>query len=194
LIEQLQAKLALTEGTTIDISGFKTQALEINEKLEAAQQEHYLKVYSIQKCYEVVDLSLKDIYVKEKEAHLARSNFQEVLILMQKANVPDFPLLSYSEQLRGEMALKVWETNVEEGKKFSREVKEACLEALLSLNKKLIEFEGSNISEALGKIEIEMNQQNSRKNKEETLEAIQGMIHIYLLKINKWLVNPSSQF
>jgi hypothetical protein len=55
-------------------------------------------------------------------------------------------------------------------------VKEACLEALSSLNKKLIEFEGNNISEALGKIEIEMNQQSSRKNKEATHEAIQEMI------------------
>jgi hypothetical protein len=47
---------------------------------------------------------------------------------------------------------------------------------------------------ALGKIEIEMNQQNSRKNKEETLAAIQGMSQIDILKINKWLVHPSSQF
>jgi hypothetical protein len=194
LIEQLQARLALTEGTTIDISAFKTQALEINEKLEVSQQDLYLKVDAIHKCYQAVDLSLKDIYVKEKEARSAWSKFQEVLILMQKANVPDFPLLSYSEQLRGEMALKVWETNLEEGKKYAREVKEACLEALSSLNKKMIEFEGSNISEALGKIEIEMNQQNSRKNKEETLTAIQGMSQIDLLKINKWLVHPSSQF
>jgi hypothetical protein len=194
LIEQLQARLDLTEGTSIDISTFKTQALEINEKLEAAQQDLYLKVDAIQKCYQAVDLSLKDIYVKEKEARSARSKFQEVLILMQKDNVPDFPLLSYSEQLRGEMALKVWETNLEERKRFSREVKEACLEALSSLNKRLIDFEGSNISEALGKIEIEMNQQNSRKSKEETLAAIQEMSQIDLLKINKWLVNPSSQF
>jgi hypothetical protein len=135
LIEQLQARLTLTEGTTIDISAFRTQASEINEKLEVSQQELYLKVDAIQKCYQAVDLSLKDIYVKEKEACSARSKFQEVLILMQKANAPDFPLLSYSEQVRGEMALKAWETNLGEGKKLSREVKEACLEALSSLNK-----------------------------------------------------------
>jgi len=73
-------------------------------------------------------------------------------------------------------------------------VKEAYLEALSSLNKRLIDFEGSNISKDLGKIEIEMNQKNSRKRKEETLEAIQEMSQIYLLKINKWLVDPSSQF
>jgi hypothetical protein len=54
------------------------------------------------------------------------------------------------------MALKVWETNLEEGKKLSRDVKEACLEALSSINKKFIEFKGSNILEELGQIEIEI--------------------------------------
>jgi hypothetical protein len=85
---------------------------------------------------------------------------------MQKVNALDFPLLSYSEQVKGEMALKAWETNMGEGKKLSREAKEACLDALSPLNKKLIEFEGNNILEAMGKIEIEMNQQSSRKEKE----------------------------
>jgi hypothetical protein len=55
LIEQLQARLDLTEGTLIDISTFQTQALEINEKLEVAQQDLYLKVDAIQKCYQAVE-------------------------------------------------------------------------------------------------------------------------------------------
>jgi predicted RNase H-like nuclease (RuvC/YqgF family) len=62
------------------------------------------------------------------------------------------------------------------------------------LDKRLIDFEGSSIVEALGKIDIEMNQHNSRKRREETLEDIQEMIQIDLLKINKWLVNLTSQF
>jgi hypothetical protein len=70
------------------------------------------------------------------------------------------------------MDLKVWETNLPERKILAREVKDAFLELLSSLDKKLIYFEGSNISEALGKIYIEMNQQNSRKSKEETLTSI----------------------
>jgi hypothetical protein len=73
-------------------------------------------------------------------------------------------------------------------------VKDACQEALSSLDKKLIDFEGSSIMEALGKIDIATNQHNSKKNKEETLAAIREMSQIDLLKINKWLVNPSSQF
>ena len=65
---------------------------------------------------------------------------------------------------------------------------------IVIIKQNMIEFEGITISKALGKIEIEMNQKNFRKNKEETLETIQGMSQIDLLKINKWLVHPSSQF
>jgi len=74
---------------------------------------------------------------------------------------------------------------MEEGKRLSRDVKEACLEALSSINKKLIEFKGTTISEALGQIDIEMNQQISRKNKEDTQATIQEMSQIDLLKINE---------
>jgi hypothetical protein len=90
----------------------------------------------------------------------------------QKDNIHDFPLLSPSEQIRGDMALKVWEINLAERKRLSREVKDTFQEALSSLDKRLIDFEGRGIAEALGKIDIEMNQHNSRKRKEETLVSI----------------------
>ena len=35
-IQHLQARLTLTENTTIDISAFKTQASEVNERLEVS--------------------------------------------------------------------------------------------------------------------------------------------------------------
>jgi hypothetical protein len=69
---------------------------------------------------------------------------------MKRANNLVFTLLSHYEQVRGEMDLKSWERNLEEDKKLSRDVKEPCIEALYSLNKKMIEFKGNNISEALG--------------------------------------------
>jgi hypothetical protein len=178
----LQDILDLVEGTSIDISSFQTQALEINKKLEMAQQDLFMKVDAIQKCYQAVYLSLKGIYEKEREARLARAKFQEAIILTQKDNVPDFPHLSPSEQIRGDMVLKVWETNLAESKRFDKEVKEACREALSSLGKNLIYFEGRNIMEALGEIDIEMNQKNSRKRKEETLAAIQKMSGLIFLK------------
>jgi hypothetical protein len=58
--------MTLIENTMIDILTFKGKASEVNGKLEFSQQELYLKVDAIQKCYQVVYLSLKDIYVKEK--------------------------------------------------------------------------------------------------------------------------------
>jgi hypothetical protein len=90
------------------------------------------------------------------------------------------------------MDLKVWETNLAKRKRLSKEVKDTFQEALSSLDKRLIDFMGSSITEDLGQIDIEMNQQKSRKSKEENLAAIQEMSQIDLLKINKWLVKPSS--
>ena len=75
LIENFQVVLDLTEGTSIDILDYQNQALEINEKLEIAQHDLFSKVDAIQKCYQIVELSLKNIYIKEKEALSARYKF-----------------------------------------------------------------------------------------------------------------------
>jgi hypothetical protein len=80
LIEQFQDKLFLMENTTIDNTTFKEEASEINEKLEVVQQDLYQKVDTIQKYYQTINNSLKSIYVKEKEASVARSKIQEFII------------------------------------------------------------------------------------------------------------------
>ena len=55
------------------------------------------------------------------------------------------------------MALKVWETNLQERKKLAREAKEACLNILSVVETKLVEFKGNDISETLEQIDIEKN-------------------------------------
>ena len=80
LIEQFQAKLALTENTTMHINSFKTQASEINEKLEVAEQELYQNIDAIQKCYQAINLSLKNIISKKIHVCAARSKFLEFII------------------------------------------------------------------------------------------------------------------
>ena len=87
LIEQLHDKLALVENTITNITAFKEEASEINEKLEVVQQDLYQKVDTIQKYYQAINNSLKSIYVKEKDAFVARSKFQEFIIWRQKANI-----------------------------------------------------------------------------------------------------------
>jgi len=109
---------------------FKEQASEINEKLEVAQEDLYQKVDTIQKCYQAINISLKIIYVKEKYACMARSKFREFNIWRQKSNILGLAPFSQYEQVKGEMALNVWETNLEETKKLSKEEKEACMETL----------------------------------------------------------------
>jgi hypothetical protein len=59
--------LKVTEGTSIDIPTFQIQALEINERLEMSQRDIFVKFNAIQKCYQEIDLDLKDIYIKERE-------------------------------------------------------------------------------------------------------------------------------
>jgi hypothetical protein len=68
LIGKLQAILDLTEGTSVDISTFGTQALKINEKMEMAQQDLFMKVDAIQKFYQEVNIYLKGIYIKERKS------------------------------------------------------------------------------------------------------------------------------
>jgi hypothetical protein len=106
------------ESTSIDTKELKIQAFEINERLETTQHDLFMKVDVIHKCYQDVDLALKDIYMKEREARSARYKFQEAIILAQKDNVPDFPRLSPSEQIKSDMVVKVWETNLVERKNY----------------------------------------------------------------------------
>jgi hypothetical protein len=125
---------------------------------------------------------------------VAISKFQDFIIWRQKANIPGLTPFSQYEQVKGEMALKVWETNLEERKKLAKEAKEACLETLSYIDSNLVEFEENNISKALGQIEVEMNKEKSRKNKENIQSDIQQMNQIDLLKINELLVKPNLQF
>jgi hypothetical protein len=150
IIKQLQSRLNLTEGTSIKVSYFRTQALEVSENLEISQHDLFMKVEAIQKYYQVVELSLKDIYIKERESFLAQVKFQEAFLLVPKDDVSDVHHLSLSEQIRGDIVLKVSETNLTESKRLSRDVIEACIEALTSLDKGLIYFEGNVISKSLG--------------------------------------------
>jgi hypothetical protein len=91
------------------------------------------------------------------------------------------------------MDLKVWEINPEATKKIAKEEKETYLNTLSSVETKLVEFEGNGISEALGQIEIEMNKEKSRKNKDNFQSIIQHMNQIDLLNINELLVKPNLQ-
>ena len=53
LIKQLQAKIDLAEVTKVEMESFQTQALEVHDKMESAQQNLFTKVEAVQSCYRV---------------------------------------------------------------------------------------------------------------------------------------------
>jgi hypothetical protein len=173
LIKQLQAKIDLAEDTTVKMAYFQDQSLEVHEKLESSQQDLFMKVEAIQNCYRVAGLSLNNIYIKEREATAAQAKFQEAFLIASKDYIEEVPRLSLSEQTRGDIILKSWETNLVERKILAKEVNKDCEEALSSLDKGLLDVEGNSISEALRKIDISKNQHNSKTSKEESRITIQ---------------------
>jgi hypothetical protein len=78
--------------------------------------------------------------VKKKYASAARSKFQEFSIWRQKSNILGLASFSKYEQVKGEMALKFWETNLEYINKISIEAKETSLNTLSFVETKLVEF------------------------------------------------------
>jgi hypothetical protein len=88
LIEKLQTRITLFKNTKWTFLPFKNQASEVNEKLKIVQQDLYENMDIIQRHYQVINNSLKNIYEKEREAFTARSKFQEFIVWRQKLNVP----------------------------------------------------------------------------------------------------------
>jgi hypothetical protein len=193
LVKQLQAKINLTENTTVDMVVFQAQALEVCEKLEATQQSLFTKVEVVQNHYRVVDQSLNNIGLKEREAIAARASFQEAVVSSTKEEVTMVSRLSLSEQTRGDIILKTWEANIVESKILAKEVKKSCEEAFHSLDKESLGLEKDNISEVLGQVDIEKNQLNFKTNMEEARAEILQLKQIDITQINKWIVNPSLQ-
>jgi hypothetical protein len=177
----------------MDISTFKKQASEINAKLETVQQDLYQNMDIIQKHYQVINNFLKNIHEKEKESYTARSKFQEFIVWRQNINVPRVAPFSQFEQIKGEMDLKVWETNMEESKKLAREAKEAFLNTLSVVDLEMTELDGSAIPDTLGKIEIEKSKENSKKIRENAENAIQQLNQVNLQMVNDLLVKLSLQ-
>jgi len=95
----------------------------VNEKLQIFQQDMYESLDAIQRHYQVINNYSKNIYEKERGYFMARSKFQEIIVWRKNLNVPGIAPFSQVEQIKGEMTLKVWQKNIQERKRLSKEVK-----------------------------------------------------------------------
>jgi hypothetical protein len=80
----------------------------------------------VKKYFLEISHSLDNIAFKEKGAIVARANFQKALEFSAREEVPVIPKLTIEEQIRGDIMLKTWETNIVEIRKMARDVKKEC--------------------------------------------------------------------
>jgi hypothetical protein len=98
LIQQLQSKLNYAKNQVIDINIFQSQATEIQQKVEIAQQELLAKVEIIQSHFQTIDQALKDISLREREAGVAQISFQEAVVATTKEGMVGSAKLSIPEK------------------------------------------------------------------------------------------------
>jgi hypothetical protein len=162
--------------------------------LQIVQQNFYESLDTIQKHYHVINNSLQIIDDKEKESIIARSKFQELIVWRKNLNIPGLVPFSEIEQIKGEMALKSWENNLEESKRLAKEENNACLNALLVVDVEMAEIDIGDIHAYIGQVEIEKRKENMKKNRERMKNAISQVNHVDLQILNDLLVKQSLQY
>jgi hypothetical protein len=171
LVRQLQAKVSSTENMIVDITVFQAQALEVRKELEATQQSLLTKVETVQDHFRVIDQALNNICLREREVIASQTTFQEAVVSSAKG-VAMASRLSVSEQTRGDIILKTWESSIAESRKMAKEVKEFCEEAFHSLNKESLGLDKEDSSGVLGQIDITKHQLDIKTNMEEAQAEI----------------------
>jgi hypothetical protein len=189
--EQLQARLNLMEGRVIDLKDFQTLSLETHTKIEAEQQGLISKIGIVQNYLQEVSESLDNIILLEKEAKAARNTFQKAVACSGNKEATKNIKLSVTEQIKGDIMLKVWETNMSESKKIVKEIKDDCEGILDSLDKQALGIEKDDCSESLGQINIEKQQLDCKEGLKKIQTEILQLKEIDVNLINRWLVQPS---
>jgi hypothetical protein len=121
----------------------------------------------IQNHFQVVNQSLDNVCLKEREAIAAQTSFQEAVVSSEREGISMVFRFSVSEKIRGDIILKTWEANITASKRMTKEVKKACEESFYSLDKESLGLGKDNISKVLGQVDIVKHQLNIKTNMEE---------------------------
>jgi len=136
LVRELKGKLRSIENQVVNMTAFQAQALEVHEKIQVEQHGMLSKIETIQNYLLEISHSLDNIALKEKEATTARVTFQKAIVFSTREEVPETPKLTVEEQIKGDIILKTWETDIAESKKMTREFKKDCEEMFDQLDTK----------------------------------------------------------
>jgi hypothetical protein len=122
------------EGQVIDQKHFQAHSLEVHSKIEVEQQKLISKIEIIQSYFQEVDNVFDNIILKEKEAKEARVTLQKAIIYLTNEETSKAMKILATEQIRGDIMLKLWETNITENKRI-QEIRDDCEEVFDFLDK-----------------------------------------------------------
>ena len=97
----------VVENQVLDIKKFRSQAVEIRQKVLTTQQDLLVKVGTIQNHFQTIDQGLESISLREKEVGAARVAFQDVVIATMNIDMVNSSKLSIAKQTRGNILLKI---------------------------------------------------------------------------------------
>jgi len=124
--KQLQDMISSISNQVVELEIFQAQVLGIHLEIEGEQHGVFLNLEFIQNYFQETSKSLENILLKEREVKIARTTFQKAVALSTKKEVEKIKKLSVSEQVKGDVILKVWEADLEENKRITKEVNDDC--------------------------------------------------------------------
>ena len=114
------------EGQIIDLKSFQAQSLEVHSKIEVGQQKFISKIEIVHNYFQEVDNAFDNIILREKEAKVVRITLQKEIIYSTGEEVSETMKVSATQKIRGDIMLKLWETNITESKRIAKEIKDDC--------------------------------------------------------------------
>jgi hypothetical protein len=149
------------------------------------------KLEFIQNYFLGASKSLESILLKEREVKAAITTFQKAVALSTKEEVREIQKLSVSEKIKGDIILKVWEVNLAENKKITREVNDDCQGIFDLLEKTSLNIGKNDCPGLIGEINIVKHQLRFKEDLEEIKVEIPQIKVINVTQIDKWIVMPN---
>jgi hypothetical protein len=84
------------------------------------------KIEIIQSYFQEADNAFDNIILKEKEAKATRVTLQKEIIYSASEETSKTTKISTTEKIRGDIMLKLWETNITENKRIVKEIRDDC--------------------------------------------------------------------
>jgi hypothetical protein len=108
------------------------------------------KIEIIQSYFQEANNAFDNIILKEKEAKEARVTLQNTIIYLESEETSKNMKISATDQIRGDIILKLWETNITENKRIVKEIRYDCEEFFDLLDKGSLNIGKGNCTGLLG--------------------------------------------